>query len=391
MNGKGLSRNTLIFSLTSFLVDISTEMVTPLLPFFLTQVLLAPIAIVGLVAAVHEATAYAVGAFSGLYSDSMGKRKKIVLMGYIFSGLMKGFLVITTSWTQAIGIVFLERFGKGIREAPRDALLALSETKENLGRAIGFRKMLDNAGAVLGPVVTTLLLAFLLPKGMENAYRTIFLVALIPAFIAVIALFFVQEKKSELKKISMRDVFGSVMKTPNYKRFVFSAVLFSIGQFAVAFMLLRAGEFMGLEFIPVVYLAYNVFYTIFSLPAGYLSDRIGGKNTLIIGQLLFLAACTGFAFFASFANMFLFAAIFGMFMAVSGTAPRVLLARKVEPRYYASSVGIYRGSAGLTLLPANIIAGLLYTVKIFNAPGAFVFSIAMAIISTAVLWLFVRE
>jgi len=386
---KGISRNTKLLSLASFLVDISSEMIYPLLPFFLTNVLLAPAFIIGLMESLGGFTIAVSGFLSGIYSERIGKRKSIIIAGYSISALFKAVLVFLTSWPQLVFLRVLERAGKGIRDVPRDALIGLSEEKNNLGKAFGFRQMLDNAGAMLGPLIATLLLAMLSDGLLDETYRLIFIVSVVPAIIAVIVLFFIQDHPTQ--KAPATQIPGSVIDSGQIRHFLIAGSVFSLGQFSMMFFLLRANDFAPLVLIPVLYLAYNVFYTLFALPAGMLSDRIGAKRTLMLGMLLFLAALSGFAFFPSTLMMFFVFALLGFFMAISETVPQTLIVRSVDRSQYASAIGTYRGLIGVCALPANLVAGILYTFTIFSSPATFIFSMLTTIVGIILLAILVKE
>jgi MFS family permease len=386
----GVSRNTKLLGFASFLVDISSEMIFPLLPFFMTTILHAPAFVIGLMESLGEMAVSISGFFSGLFSDRIGRRKKLVISGYSLSAIFKVFLVFLTSWPQVVLLRVLERIGKGIRDVPRDALIGISEEKSNLGHAFGFRKLMDNTGAILGPLIATILLAFLLGTGTEEeAYRTIFAIAIIPAVLAVMGLFFLRDKKTE--KTPVKIVLKEVFRIKNFRQFLVAGSVFALGQFSVMFFLLRANDFLPLVLIPVVYLAYNVFYTLFSMPAGLLSDRFGARKTLIIGMILFLLSTTAIAFFSSALIAFISLAALGLFMAIAETAPQILLLRSISPNYFASAIGAYKGVVGMIALPANLIAGALYTFIVFSSPATFVFSIFTAILGIILMVFLVKE
>ena len=386
---KGVSRNTKLLSIASFLVDISSEMIYPLLPFFLTNVLLAPAFVIGLMESIGGFTIAVSGFLSGIYSERIGKRKSIIIAGYSISALFKAVLVFLTSWPQLVLLRVLERAGKGIRDVPRDALIGLSEEKSNLGKAFGFRQMLDNAGAILGPLIATVLLALLGNGMLDETYRMMFIASVVPAAIAVMVLFFIQDYPTQ--KAPAMQILRSVADSGQIRQFLIAGCVFSLGQFSMMFFLLRANDFAPLVLIPVLYLAYNVFYTLFALPAGLLSDRIGAKRTLTLGMLLYLAALAGFAFFPSVLMMFFAFALLGFFMAISETVPQTLIVRSVERGQYASAIGTYRGIIGVCALPANLVAGALYAFTVFSSPETFIFSIATTIIGIILLTVIVKE
>jgi MFS family permease len=386
----GISRNTKLLSFASFLTDVSSEMIYPLFPFFLSNVLAAPAFILGLMESLGEFTLSLTSFFSGLFSDRSGRRKKFIISGYSISATLKVFLIFITSWPQMILFRILERAGKGIRDAPRDALIGLSEEKNKLGLAYGFRQMLDNFGAILGPLLATIFLAILTSNGIsEAAYREIFSFAVIPAVLAVAVLAFIKDK--ETPKTPAKEILKDVFHVPRFKQFLIANSIFFLGQISILFFLLRANDFIPLVLIPVTYLAFNIFYTLSSMPAGMLSDRIGPRKSIIIGMVLFLLSLIGFVFFPSTIIIFVSFALLGLFMAISKTAPQTLLVRLVDERYYASAIGSYKGLAGTIALPANLIAGLLYTITIFGSPATFTLPILTTIVGIFAMIFLVKE
>lgn len=382
-----LSKNTKLFSLASFLVDISSEMLIPILPFILTSVLGAPIFAVGLMEAVKETIAKAMGIVSGIYTDKVGRRKKTVVFGYGLSALMKGALVLASTWQAIIAVIFLERIGKGVRDAPRDALIALSEKKENIGKAFGFRKMLDNFGAILGPLLLSVIFIFYSSVQLESIYENIFLVAFVISAVAVIFLFFVDEVRT--KEQSSKKILAMMNENSKLKTFVISQSVFALGSFGISLFLLRAGDFLSFALIPIVYLAYNIFYTIFSVPAGVISDRVGPKLTLAIGYIFYLSSLAGFILYGSQSTVFVLFALLGLFMAINEVAPNVLIRRIVDKEIYGSAIGLSKGLVGWLTLPANLIAGALWT--IYGVNVAFMFAIATGVMGLAALIVFVKD
>ena len=183
-------------------------------------------------------------------------------------------------------------------------MIVMSEKKENLGKAFGFRRMFDTFGAIIGPLIAMIILAFMLNINVENTYRFIFTVALIPAVLAVLILFFIKEESAKMQ--DEKKIIMSVLNAKNYKNFIFVSLIFAIGEFTIALFLLRAGEFVNILYIPLLGMIFNIFYAMFSVPAGHLTDRIGAKKSLIISWIIFMLAAIGFAFFASFQSVFIF-------------------------------------------------------------------------------------
>lgn len=390
MKKKGLSRNTKILGVASFLVDISSEMIFPLLPFFVTVILGAPVFVVGIMEGLGEAAVALTAILTGFYADKIGKKKKLILSGYGLSAVSKGFLAIVTSWPQVVLIRFIERVGKGIRDTPRDALMGLSETKGTLGRAFGFRKFMDNVGSALGPLIAAFLIVFLFNnQHTESAYRTLFLIAVIPAAIAVVILFLIRDRpsKAEAPAIVLKHIFSNV----KVRNFILVMAFLYIGNFSIMFFLLRASDYMVLVLIPILYLAYNIAYTVFSLPAGVMADKFGARKTILFAMLLFLASLAGAAFYPSQTNLFLVFIALGCFMAIAKTVPQVFIVNRMRENNYASAIGSYRGLTSLSAFPANLLAGFLWAIPVFAVPATFIFAIATTIMAIVFLLVFVRD
>ena len=362
-------------------------MIIWILPFFLSTVLAAPIFIIGLIDGIREFTGKLVGIFAGFYADKTGKRKKLIIFGYSLSAIMKAFLIAATHWFHVLAIIFLERFGKGIRDAPRDAMIVISEKKENLGKAFGFRRMLDTFGAIIGPLIAMIILALMLNNGnAESVYRFIFNIALVPAVIAVLILFFIKEEATKTQ--DGNKILTSVLNAKNYKRFIFASLIFAIGEFTIALFLLRAGEFVNIIYIPLLGIIFNIFYAMFSVPAGYITDIMGAKKSLIFSWLVFMLSVIGFAFFANFQSMFILFAILGLFTAMYKIVPSVYLSKVVPKEQFASATGLYQGIISLAVLPANLIAGFLWN---YGPRVVFAFPIATTLIAIFALNFLVRE
>ena len=390
MELKGISRNTKILSVASFLVDVSSEMIFPLLPFFLTVILSAPVFAVGLMESLGGLAVALSAILAGFYSDKIARRKNIIIFGYGLSAVFKAFLAVVTSWPQVVILRVLERVGKGARDTPRDALIGLSETKETLGRAFGFRKFFDNAGGVIGPILAAFFIAFLFAnEHSEPAYRTLFLIAVIPAALAVVALFFLRDKPSKAE--APRMAFEHILSNTKVRNFIIVMAFLYFGVFSMMFFLLRASDYMALIMIPIVYLAYNVSYTVFSFPSGMMADKFGARKTLLFAMLLLLLALAGVSFFPSLMILFFMFIVLGWFMAIVKTAPQVFIVNRMGENNYASAIGSYRGLTALAAFPANLIAGLLWTIPLFGVPGTFVFSIATTAIAIVLLLVFVRD
>jgi MFS family permease len=384
---KPLSRETIIVSITSFLTDVSSEMMVPLMPFFLTTVLGASVFVVGLVEGWAAVALSLMDMFSGWLSDKTKRRKPLMIAGYGLSSLMKPLFAFAASWQQVLAFRFIERMGKGLRRVPRDAMIGDLEGKENLGKAFGLRKMMDSLGATLGPLLATLLIVYLGGMPTGDMYREIFLIASIPAFIGVALLFFLREKPRDTEKISQK----ANIATKNFSAFILVAAFFSIAQMGISFFLLKSGELLPLAMIPVAYLAYNAIYTSFAMPAGMLTDKIGPRRMLSLAYILFAITCLLFGIYSNFYLTFILFALLGIVMAIIETTPRVYLVQTTPGHKYGTAIGTYQGITGLLLLPANLMAGALWGLYIDGMHVPFMISAAIAAIAAVILFFAVKE
>jgi MFS family permease len=366
-----MGTNAKILGATGFLANASTEMLIPLLPLFLTKVLLAPVLVVGLM---ESLDGFVTGIRSLLARLRPSGGKRTVVAGYTLSAIVKSLLVSASAWPQVAAIRVLAGFGDGIAERPQEAMLSQESGAEE---ASGFRRMLGNMGAIVGPLVAALILVLVSTKA--RAYGTVFLLAAVLAILAVPALFFLREKPSQQPK-TVTDK-PARMSLPFL---AFTAIL-ALGQFSVMFFILRAADFLPLVLIPIAYLAYNVFCVIFSMPAGILADRLGFRAAMLLGMLSLLLALAGAAFFPSLIVLLVAFALLGVSVAALKTVPQAFLSRTVRKECYASAMGSYKGLTGIMGLPANLLAGLLWTVPLFGAPAPFVFSIATTIAAVLLL------
>ena len=374
-NKSGISKNVFVLGLVSFFNDVASEMIYPIVPIFLTSVLGAPVAIVGLIEGIAESTASILKVISGWLSDKWQKRKPFVVAGYSFSAISKIILSLAYSWPFVLFARFVDRFGKGTRTSARDALITESSENKVRGRAFGFHRTLDTLGAVVGPLIALLAIHFL-----DNNFRLIFFLAFIPAFIGILLLlFFVKEKKKEANSLNTFH-FNWRELNPSFKIFLLISLIFALGNSSDAFLILRAQN-LGLSLILVVlaYVFFNFTYAIFSMPAGIISDKIGPKKVLLAGFLLFSAVYLFFGLAHSSLLLWFLFPVYGIYMALTEGVGKAYISNLVPQEKVGTAFGVYQTTIGLCTFFASLIAGLLWTYIDVSTP--FIFGSIMALIS----------
>ncbi|MFA5077607.1 MAG: MFS transporter, partial [Candidatus Micrarchaeia archaeon] len=278
---KGVGSNVTTLGIVSFLTDISSEMIFPVLPIFITSILGAGKEALGIIEGLADSIASLVEIFSGYFSDKTGKRKQLVIAGYGLSSVVKVGIALSTAWWHVLIMRSLERIGKGIRTSPRDAIIASSSAPDARGKAFGFHRMMDTIGAIIGPVIAYFIFAWF--GTAEPGYRTLFLAAIIPAFLAVLVLILFVKEPEKSKQPEKRPSFWQSLKelTPEYKTFLKISLVFSLSYFSFAFFIVRATD-LGIapESVVVLYILYNIVYAASSIPAGALSDKIGRRAVI---------------------------------------------------------------------------------------------------------------
>jgi len=364
----GLTANSFLLALTSLFADVSTEMLYPILPIYLTQTLKASGSVVGIIEGVAQTTQNLIQGFSGWFSDKWKKYKAIALVGYIVAALSKPLIGLATTWPLVLVARFTDRLGTGIRSAPRDALIAGSTTLEHGGKAFGLEGFGDNLGAFIGP-----LLAILLIFSLHKDLHTVFFLALIPGLLAVVMILSVKEKKVDATA-KMTIAVGFRSFPAPFKRYLFAAALFGIGNSSNAFLILQAKS-LGISFMGTIYIyaAFNLVAALISYPAGRLSDRIGRKNILLLALVIFLITYAGFA---SLRLLWIIAALFciyGLYQGIYRSIGKAIAADLSPVDLKASGLGWYATTIGLTGLIASVVAGILwdkvghYAVFVFGA------------------------
>ena len=365
-NGLG---NIIILGLISCFADISSEMVYPLIPLYLTAVFGATPALVGVIEGIAESLASLLKVFSGYISDRFQHKKAIAFCGYATGLLYKAALVFAGSWGGILAARVIDRFGKGIRTAPRDVMVSESAGGNNMGRAFGIHKMLDMAGSAAGILIAF----FLLRIAGTDSYRIIFAVSAIPVLIAL-ALFSLIHERKERQVIRQREKFWKNISELDGRLKLYLAVsfLFTLGNSSNSFLLLRACNAGFSDSAAVLlYFIYNLVSSLLAVPCGKLSDRIGRKQLLTAGYIVFAAVYFGFAFCDSQPMMVLIFVAYGSYTAMTAGAERAFIAEIAPEHLKGTMLGLQATLVGIALLPASIIAGLLWDGAGASAPFVF--------------------
>jgi MFS family permease len=339
----------------SFCSDVASEMIYPLLPLFLTRTLGAPMRAVGLIEGVAEATSSGLRLAAGWLSDRMGRRKPFVVAGYACAAAAKPLLALAGTWGHVLGIRFLDRFGKGLRTPPRDALLADAAPGPIRGRAFGLHGSMDTAGAVAGP-----LLAWAILPWVGGEFRAVFLLAFVPALIGIVVLL------AGVREIPPREGIKeggtpSAALGGRFWRFVPVLACFGIGNSSDVFLILRSRQ-LGISegSIPLLYLTFNVVYAAVSLPAGTLSDRVGRRRVIPLGYAAFAGVYLGFARAGAAWEGWPLFALYGIYYALTERIQRAFVADLVPAAARGRAFGIYHAVVGALALPASLLAGWLW-------------------------------
>jgi len=380
-----LSPTIVRLGLVSLFTDISSEMVYPLGPIFVTKVLGAPAWTVGVIEGVAESTAGVMKLVSGRMSDRSGRRKPLTVAGYSLGAISKPIIAISHIWPQMLCARFLDRLGKGLRASPRDALIAENCSPDQRGRAFGLHRSMDTTGAVLGP-----LLGYVFLKIHAGAYRTLYALAFVPGLLGVLMLTLgVRERKpeaaeSETKTSPVNTAFSWHDLAPGYRAYLGIVAVFSAGNSSDAFLLLRAGS-VGVkpDSLLLLYATFNIVEAVLGYTAGRLSDRVGRRPVIAAGYVVFALVYLGFALVRTPAQACALFVVYGLYYTLTQGTQKALAADLVDPRRRAGEMGAFHMLVGLAALPASLIAGWLYA---HVAPAApFFFGGAMALVAAVVL------
>jgi MFS family permease len=360
-------RNVWIVTVTSLLTDVSTEMISNLQSLFVVNVLGQRTAIVGLIDGVAETTASLVKIFSGQLSDRLGRRKSLAVLGYGISSIAKPFLYFASSWALVFGVRFADRVGKGIRTAPRDALLAGSIKADQRGLAFGLHRAGDTAGAFIGLAIGALIIWRLQSSAVllaRQTFQSVVLASIIPAFLAVIVLAVgAREMKSSdrVNELKLPLRLGWKDLDLRFRQFLKIMFLFTLGNSSDSFILLR-GQERGLNVIEVIGMAltFNAIYTVLSGPAGFLSDKIGRRRIILAGWGIYALVYLGLAISRTGVQVWLCFGVYGVYYAFTEGIAKALIADWVPAEQRGTAYGYFNAVIGITALPASALAGILW-------------------------------
>jgi MFS family permease len=377
-----LDKGVVTLGWVSFLNDAASEMIYPLLPDFVTRVIGAGPAALGLIEGVAEATASLAKVAAGWWSDRIRRRKPFAVLGYSIAAVARPLTGFAASWGQVLAIRFSDRIGKGLRTPPRDALLADLVPSHRRGRAFGLQRAMDNAGALAGPILAALLLRFWITEE-----RTLFFLALVPGVFAVLLLVTrVPEKRGEAPPPAAPA--GSSARLSRPLRTVIAIFsLFTLANSTDAFLLLRARDCgVAVWQLPLLWAFFNGAKAAFGVPGGTLSDRIGRVPTIALGWLIYALSYAGLAFAASPLHVWTLFGFYALFFAATEGTERALIADLADERMRGRAFGVFHACVGLAALPASILFGLWW--KLFGPRTAFLIGAALSLAATAALFLF---
>jgi MFS family permease len=374
-----LPRNVIALGLVSLFTDLSSEMIYPLLPVFLTVTLGAGPAVLGIIEGIAEATASLLKLFSGVWSDRLGKKKPLVVGGYLLSSVARPLMGLATGWGHVLAVRFSDRIGKGIRSSPRDALIAASVPADDRGRAFGLQRAMDHLGAVLGPGV-----AFLLLAGAGLSYRSVFFLAAVPGAAAVAALLFLVRDAGTPPPPHAGGFLHDGDLPPVFRRYLGIVSLFTLGNASDAFLILRAVDTgVPAAWVPLLWGAFHVVKSSLSTYAGILSDRWSRKHLIVAGWIVYAMCYAAWGIVEGPAWMVGLFLVYGLYSAATEGAERAFVADFVPPGRRGTAFGWFHLVVGLSALPASVLFGALWTR--FGAQVAFGVSAGLAVTASVLL------
>jgi MFS family permease len=380
---KDVPGNVKALGFVSLLNDAASEMIYPLLPIFLTSVLGVGAGALGVIEGIAESTASLLKLFSGWISDKTRKRKALILVGYGVAALGRPLVAISRYWWHVAIIRFIDRFGKGVRTSPRDALISLSTPEDIRGKAFSLHRAMDHAGAIIGPVCAI----FLLKTGMS--LKNIFAWALIPGIITIfIIFFFVKEKKMEAK-IKKIDFKFSIL-TRNFKAYLLILVLFTLGNSSDAFLILKAKDVgIATSLIPLLWIVLHFVKMTTSIPGGAWSDKIGRRKVIVSGWIIYALIYLGFGFSSSMFHIWALFAFYGIYFGLTEGVEKAFVSDLISDKFQGTAFGFYHLAVGIAAFPSSVVFGLIW--QKFGSLTAFSYGASLAGIASILLLSLVKE
>jgi MFS family permease len=381
---KGLTRNVVILGFVSLLNDGASEMIYPLLPAFLTSVLGAGPAALGVIEGIAESTASLLKLYSGYVSDRVKKRKGWIVTGYTLSNIIRPLIAFSTSWLHVLALRFSDRVGKGLRTSPRDAIIADSTPAEFRGKAYGFHRAMDHSGAIIGPLAATALLLV-----YHDNLKTIFLLSAIPGVLAVSMLLFgLKEKPSEVPKSAPASVFNfrsSLHEMPGgFQKFLVIVLVFTLGNSTDAFLLLRAQQLgVSVTLLPMIWVVLHIVKMISSVPGGIVSDRIGRKKVIVAGYVVYALVYAGFGAANQHWQAWTLFAFYGIYFGFTEGVEKALVADFAPAHLRGSAFGLYHLVIGAGAFPASLLFGFVW--QRYGSAAAFGMGAGLALLAGVML------
>ncbi len=383
---QGIGINVILLGIVSFITDVSSEMMLAILPMFILSLGGTGIA-VGLIGGIGDSISSLLKVFSGYASDKIARRKPFVFWGYFTSSVAKLFFPFSSHWSHLLILRPIERIGKGLRTAPRDAIISSSSSEATRGKAFGIHRAADTSGAFIGA-----LLAYIFYWFLRFDFKLILIIAGIISFFALIPIFWVKEElvcKIQKEKLTFR---ASIKNLPsNFRRYLLAATIFALGNFTYMFFVLKARSAFSQFYSPriataipiLLYVWFNIIYALFSVPSGAFSDKVGRKKVIVLGYFIYALTCLGFAWLGTSAVTFLLLfGIYGISFALIEPNQRAFASDFVPEELRGTVLGTFHTSVSLATLPASIIAGLLWN---YNSSAPFIYGGVIALLAVVLL------
>jgi MFS family permease len=377
-----IAPNVLLLSAVSFLNDLSSEMIMPILPMFLTSLGGAG-EVVGLAGGLRDSISSILKVFSGYWSDKTGRRKVFVYGGYAISAVFKVLMAVSRAWPSAVTFSSLERTGKGLRTAPRDAIIADS-MPAGRGKGFGVHRAFDSVGAILGSVVALVLIRYL---GLS--FKTIILIAGLIGFVSLAPLHFVKEGRAQPQKVTLKMGIRALPKP--LRLFILISGVFALGNFSYMFFIMRSQELFAnrlskVEAPILLYILFNIFYSVLAVPLGAITDKIGREKVIIFGYLMFFVTTAGFVIFNSLAAFIVLFALYGVVYAAVDGNQRAYVSDLAQEHLKATALGTFHTVTGLMALPASMVAGIFW--EQIGPSATFIYGGTLALVSVVLFIVF---